>query len=500
MRVVRRMLLAVAVLLVIALVGGYWYARPLLFTGTGYAAHNACAVRFVAGRSDPASDLPPNPLVPSLRTYDDQGGRSAGTSVLGVLAGQRAWYTPGYGCTLGGDRPSYPQASAIDAAANPFATAAAPTPDPAVGTAMHAAFGDDLGEADRRRLGTRAVVVLRDGRLIAQRYAAGFDAATPQLGWSMAKSVTSLLAGRLVLAGKLTLADDRLRPEWTDARAGITVEQLLRITSGLSWDETYDLGTPITEMLYRQGDMAGYVAGRRAAHPPGTYQQYSSGNTNLLCGLLRQRAGAGPDLPRTLLLGPLGLARATWEADGSGTPVCSSYLWATPREWAAIGQFALQDGVWAGRRLLPAGWVARTTTVTDVPGEERGYAAGWWVNRLPGGGLVDPRLPADAYWAQGHDGQRLVVVPSARLVVVRLGFSPGVTEADLRTSRLVADLGPLNLRYAREPSASATGAMYQPCWATLLCEQKEVRHGDREHRTAGVSRSRRPGARVPVVV
>lgn len=130
-----------------------------------------------------------------------------------------------------------------------------------------------------------------------------------------------------------------------------------------------------------------------------------------------------------------------WEPDASGTPVCSSYLWASPRDWAAIGQFALQDGVWRGTRLLPEGWLRETTTAKPVAqSEETGYAAGWWVNRLADGSLADPSLPADAYWANGHDGQRLYVVPSAGLVVVRLGFSPGVASPDLRTNRLVADL------------------------------------------------------------
>jgi CubicO group peptidase (beta-lactamase class C family) len=83
----------------------------------------------------------------------------------------------------------------------------------------------------------------------------------------------------------------------------------------------------------------------------------------------------------------------------------------------------------------------RSTTPTKVArSEERGYAAGWWVNRQADGSLVDPALPEDTYWASGHDGQRLYVVPSARLVVARLGFSPEVEAEDLRTVELVADL------------------------------------------------------------
>lgn len=426
-----RVLAVIAVLVVVTMVGGYWYARPLLLTGTGYAAHNACGVQHVAGRPDPATDLPPNPLVPYLRTGSDGGATVA--SVLGVLAGQQAYASAGFGCTLAADPPAFGAATPVTAGAG-----LAAAPDPALDSLLAAAFGDDLDPAARGRLGTRAVVVVRDGRIVGERYAPGFSASTPQLGWSMAKSVTSLLVGRLVAQDKITLATDRLRPEWTDERARITVEQLLRMTSGLSWDETYDLGTPITRMLYLEPDMGAYVASLPLAHPAGTYQQYSSGSTTVLRSSLTAREGVGPNLPRRELFAPLGLTSAVWEPDATGTPVCSSYLWATPRDWATIGQFALQGGVWQGQRLLPTDWMTRTTTALPVAGEETGYAAGWWANRQADGTLVEPSLPPDAYWAQGHDGQLLYVVPSARLVVVRLGFSPGVT--DLRTVEVVERL------------------------------------------------------------
>lgn len=415
---------------------GYWRISPLLLTGTGYAAHNACAVRILANRTRPERDLPPNPLVPYLRTVTGEDGTDA--SVLGVLANQRAWYTAGYGCTLADRSPTFPTALPLTPAGNPFQDAPTPIPSERVNSMLARAFGDDLDEAGKADLGTRAVVVVRDGRIVAERYATGFTSKTPQLGWSMAKSATNLLVGRLVQQGRIKLTDDHLRPEWKDDRAKITVDQLLRMSSGLSWDETYDLGTPITEMLYLRPDMGGYVAGRALAHAPGTYQQYSSGSTNLLCSVLTARTNLGPNLPREHLLGPLGMSSAVWEPDAVGTPVCSSYLWATPRDWAALGQFAIQDGVWLGRRLLPDGWMKTSTTVVPTAGEEDGYAAGWWVNRRPNGTLVDPQLTADAYWANGHDGQRVVVVPSARLVVVRLGFSPDAP--DLRVSALVRDL------------------------------------------------------------
>lgn len=449
MRMFRRVLLGVLVLALVALVAGYWWQRPMLRTGTGYAAHNACAVEHVAGRDDPEADLPENPLVPYLRsggTDDEVGVR---TSLLGVLAAQRAWYVePGFGCVLAEEPPALGASTEVDPAANPFAGLphageVSGMDREAVDEAVSRAFGLDLPDAEREALGTRSVVVVKDGVLVAERYAPGFRPDTPQLGWSMTKSVASLLTGRLVQQGLVALDDDRLRPEWDDERADITVEHLLRMTSGLAWDETYDLGTPITRMLYAEPDMAAYVATRPGAHDPGTYQQYSSGSTNLLCSVLAERAGVAADLPRRELFAPLGLASAVLEPDASGNPVCSSYLWATPRDWAAVGQFALADGVWGGERLLPEGWMELTTTTVEVETEDPGYAAGWWANLLPDGTLVAPTLPADTYFAKGHDGQRIVVVPSEELVVVRLGFSPEVEDVgeESLTAGLIEALG-----------------------------------------------------------
>jgi CubicO group peptidase (beta-lactamase class C family) len=175
--------------------------------------------------------------------------------------------------------------------------------------------------------------------------------------------------------------------------------------------------------------MAGYVAGQPLVHEPGTVQQYSSGNTNLLCSVLVERSGLGADLPRELLLGPLGLTSAVFEPDASGTPVCSSYLWATPRDWAAIGQFALQNGEWNGEQLLPADWMLQSLSVDEVEEtDDPGNGMSWRVNVLPDGEPRWPELPADTFYASGHDGQKMLIVPSEGLVVVRLGFTPEVDD------------------------------------------------------------------------
>lgn len=425
MRRLMKILLAVLLVLGVALVAGYWYERPMLLTGTGYAAHNACAIEKVAGRDNPEADLPPNPLVPVLRS--DVGEKRTTSSILGLLAKQRAHFAENFGCTISGSAPDLPQAVRVDAGSNPFTALPETTGPKDVEAAIDHAFGLELSAEEQAELGTRGVVVVKDGELVAERYAEGFDKDTPQLGWSMSKSVADVIVGRLVLQNKVSLDDKNLVPDWKDDRKDITIRQLMQMTSGLEWDETYDLGTPITKMLYIEPDMGGYVATQKLAHKPGTHLQYSSGSTNLLCSIIAKDNG-GANLPRTQIFAPLGLSSAIMEPDGAGTPVCSSYMWATPRDWATFGQFVLQDGVWEGERLLPEGWAKQSAEAVKVESsdEDRPYASGWWPNKGPDGKLVEPRLPEDAFFAQGHDGQRITIVPSQNLVVVRLGFSPAV--------------------------------------------------------------------------
>jgi len=432
MRILRRIGIAVAavvVVLTLAVTGVYLWQGPLLLTGTGYAAHNACAVEQLAGRENPHTDLPPNPLVPYLDVRVD--GDVATASVLGVGTPQQARYTEGFGCTLASAPLDLGEATPVSGANNPFADAATPVANAELEAALDRAFA--AGEPDEvvANLGTRGVVIVKGGELVAERYADGFDASTPQLGWSMTKSVTSLMTGMLVQQGVVSLADAQLRAEWSDERASITIENLLRMNAGLEWDETYDLGTPITRMLYLEPDMGAYVASLPLEHAIGEVQEYSSGSTTLLCSVLASRTGLGAELPRQTLFSALGLSSAVMEPDASGTPVCSSYMWATPRDWATVGQFALQNGEWNGEQLLPADWMQRSLTVTDTGvSDDPGYGMGWRVNELPDGSLRWPGLPADTFSANGHDGQLMLVIPSEELVVVRLGFTPAASAAD----------------------------------------------------------------------
>lgn len=419
---------------VVLLAGGVaWYLGPIAPVATGYAAKTTCSGVFVGGRDDAhvAQDVPPNPLVPLLRTTVDD--RSVTTTLLGLWA-STAYHADGLGCTLAEARPldidpqrfAAPDPPAAPDPQAPWPEGNAPVDPPDDVDAEHldaaiaAAFTEDDPEGRRRN--SRAVVVVKDGQLIAERYGEGFGPDTPLLGWSMSKSVTNALVGRLVHAGDLEVSDDRLRADWADERAGITIEHLLTMTSGLPFDEVYDPGTDATEMLFRPGSAAEVAAERPLEHDPGTVWSYSSGTSNILCDALQRDTGAGPQLVSELVFAPLGMTSAVMEPDSTGSLVCSTFTYATARDWARFGQWFLQDGVWEGDRLLPEGWVAASTE--PVPLEtEAPYGWHWWLNQGPNGELRMPSVPADAYWASGHEGQQVVVVPSEQLVVVRLGFS-----------------------------------------------------------------------------
>jgi CubicO group peptidase (beta-lactamase class C family) len=433
----RKLVLGVVVALLLAAIGVVVYLGPIAPIATGYAAKVACSAVFVAERDldDALGDLPPNPLVPFLRVREDRSEGTVRASLLGFSA-STAYFTPRLGCTLADDRPAFTGPSPLPPPdpGQPWPQGDAPAELPAEvdGAALDAAIATAFTEDDPedRLRNTRAVVVVKDGVLIAERYGDGFDAQTPLLGWSMGKSIANAMVGRLIATGTLALEDADLRRGWEgDERAAITVEHLLTMTDGLDFEEVYDPGTDATQMLFTPGSTADFAAGKPLANPPGTRWNYSSGTTNILCAVAQEAAGAGPELVHELVFEPLGMASALLEPDADGGIVCSSFPYATARDYARFGQFFLQDGEWAGEQLLPEGWVAYSTTPVTLPTEQP-YGAHWWLNQGADGQLRMPSVPADAYWASGNEGQQIVVIPSEQLVVVRLGFSGSFSGVD----------------------------------------------------------------------
>ena len=278
--------------------------------------------------------------------------------------------------------------------------------------------------------GMRAIVVVHHGRIVAERYGAGFSPATPLLGWSMTKTVIAGLVGALIKDGRLTLERSAgWPPAAGDKRDRIRVADLLSMSSGLRFEEGYGAVSDITRMLYLQSDMSGFARAQPLPHPPGEYWSYSSGTANILSRMIQDVAGAlGAAYPAERLFKPLGMNTAIIETDEDGTLVGSSYTYATARDWARYGQFLLQDGVWRGQEILPRGYVAMMVSPVASSGGQYGHGLVW----LWGSDAIEPGknpdaaygIPGDSFWMKGHDGQYTAIMPSRELVIVRLGLTP----------------------------------------------------------------------------
>src|SRR4029077_4405674 len=223
---------------------------------------------------------------------------------------------------------------------------------------------------------TKAVVVVKDGHVVAERYAEGYGIDTPILGFSSTKSVISALTGILVRKGALTLDQPAPVAAWQgagDPRGAITVDQLLRHTAGLAIGSSLEasLGAafePVNRMKFMESDMAGYAESLGLATPPGTVWNYNDGNFIILSQLIRNAAGGkAADVVRFArqeLFAPLGMRNVTIEFDASGNPEGSSQMLASARDWARFGTLYLNDGVAGGRRILPEGWVQYSASPT----------------------------------------------------------------------------------------------------------------------------------------
>jgi CubicO group peptidase (beta-lactamase class C family) len=402
---------------------------------SGYSAKNLCSHVFVSGREAQDvidKELGNMPLAIGSPKIDLED-QSASATVFG-LAKKKAIYRPGLGCTLinsveeedlraeSFNKPSFPYDK--DTAAWPVGDIIV---DSLISSDVQQAIGqyfnEPLPEAPRY---TRGVVVVHKGQIVAEGYAPGFDMYTPQLSWSMAKSFTNALVGLLVKEGKLNVYDRAPVDAWADPedpRNAITLDHLMRMSSGLDWSENYSLPSGATNMLFKDASMAATAAAVDLAYPPDSVWYYSSGTTNIISEIVRNAVGdeAYWAYPYHELFHKIGISTATFEPDASGTFVGSSYLWMSPRDYARFGLLYLNDGVWEGERILPEGWVDYSSAPT--PSEPMGiYGAQFWRNGKDGHKNF-PDVPQDAYLANGYEGQRIMIIPSMDLVVVRLGYT-----------------------------------------------------------------------------
>jgi CubicO group peptidase (beta-lactamase class C family) len=304
-------------------------------------------------------------------------------------------------------------------------------------------------EADHPKLGqTRAVLVIQGGRIVAERYAKGYDSQTRLVSWSMAKSFTQALLGVAVRQERVNIDTAMGNPRWdaTDRRQAITWRQWITMTDGLRYLE---IGAPspaqsdaakMTFGAKSRFDVVTYAAELPLIHEPGKHWNYSTAGINLVADGLTRTIAPEAKLPverRAAMLSwmqrdlfeRIGMWRAQPEFDATGTFIGGSLVYATAREFAKFGYLYLHDGNWDGERVLPEGWAAFAAAKT--PGENADvYGAGWWRTADEGPGKpmdsVPPNGPKGAFSAQGHLGQIIMVVPSKDLVIVRLGVLPDV--------------------------------------------------------------------------
>ncbi len=394
---------------------------------TGFVSHTLCSYAFVSG-------LPPDqvyaevirphlnfaPVDWALRYQVDSAQRRVRTTLAGAFAGV-AQHRDGLGCVVVHGGEPWVVATASEALGPPrlppIAESAVVEPSAAsLKAALDRAFAEPEQPPKRR---TKAIVVAHEGRVVAERYAPGYGVDTPLLGFSMAKSVINAFIGILVRQGRLSVEQPAPVRAWrdpADPRRAVTVDQLLRMTSGLAFAETMSGFDPLSQMLYVERDMADYAARAKLEAEPGTRFQYTGCSTLVLSGIVKDAVGGRAfdvlRFARTELLEPLDMRGTIIELDSTGTPVGSSYVLAPARDWARFGLLFLEDGVVGGQRILPEGWSRYSSSQTlDTP-----YGAGFWRGASWG-------WPYDSYVAAGMLAQYVVIVPSERLVVVRFGLT-----------------------------------------------------------------------------
>lgn len=436
-------------------------ARDVPKVATGFVANVICTETFVSGL-DPArvftettAAMPGVGLITWAMDYKvDRARKDVTVTLLGLGRSHAVYRGEGLGCYLdhGGAVADIPLPSVdVKPLLPEIAGPAVVTPQsPQLAAALDRAFAEPDKATPRN---TRAVVVMKDGRVIAERYADGIGIDTPLLGFSATKSVMSALAGILVRKGALKLNDPAPIAAWQspdDPRHGITLDHLLRHTAGLALGSSLSASLasalePVNRMKFMEADMAAYAESMPLETAPGTAWNYHDGNTVILGHVIRQAAGGSAAdmmrLARQELFGPLGMRHAALEFDAAGNAEGSSQLLASARDWARFGQLYLSDGVVGGKRILPEGWVKYSAAPT--PAAWVGMGAGFWTNRGDSFGATyraERGMPRDAFFAKGTIGQWIVIVPSEKLVIVRLGRSPNwLPEAD-GVFQLVSDV------------------------------------------------------------
>jgi CubicO group peptidase (beta-lactamase class C family) len=265
--------------------------------------------------------------------------------------------------------------------------------------------------------GCRAVVIIRHGRIVWERYWDGWDEDSTDISWSMAKSITSALVGIAIGEGKIESLDQSAADfieEWrgTD-REKITLRNLISMTSGLSWSMIYDPPSGDTVKMLGSDDRVGYAVAQPLYREPGSDWYYSDGDAESFSRILKAATGMeASEYAQQKLFGPIGIEGATWLTDEVGQTMTFCCVYTTARDFARFGYLFLRNGRWGDQQVVPEAWVRESTRPSQWENPQYGYY--WWLLDLAD-------VPEDTYSALGFQTKRIHVIPSLDIVAVRLG-------------------------------------------------------------------------------
>lgn len=435
----KRIGLAILLLVLVAIVIIAWKVFPAV---SGYGAKNMASAIYLQHRNpndvikEDLADFPK-----SLGSYTFNEKDSSVTASVWGFAKRKAIYRTGLGATLINDfteeqvraqqfnLPPKPTLN-TDTIPWPYGDKIADTiPGNINRTRLEKAIDHVFEETKNGKpVYTRSVIVCYDGNIIAERYAPGFDKNTVQLGWSMSKSLTAAMIGILVKEGKLNINAPAPVPEWKgNEKEKIRLLNLLQQTSGLDFAEIYTRPSEVTTMLFSKGDMAAYTASQPLKYAPGTHFSYSSGNSNILSRIIRHTVGEKEyaAFPYTALFHKINAYSFLLEPDASGTYIGSSYSYATARDFVRFGLLYYNNGKWNGEQILPENWV-KESIVPPASNPFKNYGYQFWLNGQSEKDITKeafPDVPKDMFYMDGYGGQDVYIIPSKKLVVLRLGVS-----------------------------------------------------------------------------
>jgi CubicO group peptidase (beta-lactamase class C family) len=443
----KRIFYSSSVIVLAGLTLGIVYINSLLPIITGYPAKYLCSAVFISHRI-PAEVEAADLRFSIIRYVNNEVNYRDKTVTSHFLWGRsRAIYREGFGSTLlrGEDEETlrtvnFPSSTGAgynqDTLAWPMGNII-PDTNTGIDQPVLSGIADNLMIHNKYHGNPFAFLVLHHGIPVAEKYKPGFNAGTRFPSWSMAKSFTNALAGIMVKDGMLNILQTAQIEGWNaDARSKITINDLMQMQSGLRWNEDYGNRSDVTTMLYNSSDFAGFASGQPLDYPAGSHWYYSSGSTNIVNYLMRKQFRGDEAYyayAADRLFNKTGMPGAVFETDPSGTLVGSSYIYATARDYARFGLLYLRDGVFCGERILPEGWVSYT--ITPARHSKGNYGSFFWLNK----GKYYPSAPDDMYSCNGHDGQRIFVIPSKDLVVVVLGYSPK-PDNEINFDRLLKDI------------------------------------------------------------